>query len=289
MIAIDLGSNTIRFIEFDGTSWGAGFEKIVRTAEGLHQNGMIGDAAVNRILDAIQEASGIVDLAHQEVRACATAAMRLASNRDAVLDAIERACGIRFRIISADEEAMLTLKAVRYRLERLGAIGSGFILSDIGGGSTELITSAEGKSRSVSLDVGIVTLSERSETADDLCRAIDTFKASVRSLGLPPLPLVLTAGTPTTIAAYLCCMEYDTYDATRINGFRLSRSQCYQVYEELLAMSETQRRRYVGVGRENLIIAGILMVTSIYEALGCEEAVVVDDGLREGIALAHFD
>ena len=33
MIAIDLGSNTIRFIEFDGNTWGKSFEKIVKTVE----------------------------------------------------------------------------------------------------------------------------------------------------------------------------------------------------------------------------------------------------------------
>lgn len=289
MIAIDLGSNTIRFIEYDGSGWGKSFEKIVRTAESLHQGGTIGQSALNRILGAIEEATGIFDFEHQEIRANATAAMRLATNREEILGAIERASGIRFRIISAEEEAMLTLKAVTYRLKQLGMEESGFILSDIGGGSTELIVCSEGGTRSHSLDIGIVTLSERSETAEKLHDAIAEFEQMIRRLDVPHFPLVLTAGTPTTIAAYLNGMDYTTYDPTRINGFRLSRNQCFQAYDELLAMSEDDRSRFVGVGRENLIIAGILMVTSIYDALECEEAVIVDDGLREGIALAFFE
>lgn len=30
------------------------------------------------------------------------------------------------------------------------------------------------------------------------------------------------------------------------------------------------------------------MVTSIYEALGADEAIIIDDGLREGIALEYY-
>ena len=83
-------------------------------------------------------------------------------------------------------------------------------------------------------------------------------------------------------------MDYESYDPEKINGYRLSRSACYEVYDELMAMGEQARIRFVGVGREHLIMAGILMVSAIYEAMGCEEAIIVDDGLREGIALEYY-
>jgi exopolyphosphatase/guanosine-5'-triphosphate,3'-diphosphate pyrophosphatase len=60
------------------------------------------------------------------------------------------------------------------------------------------------------------------------------------------------------------------------------------VYRDLENMDESARIRFVGVGRENLIIAGILMVTAIYESMGVEEAIIIDDGLREGIALDYY-
>ncbi len=53
-------------------------------------------------------------------------------------------------------------------------------------------------------------------------------------------------------------------------------------------MDEINRTRYVGLGREKFIVAGILMVTSIYEVLDIKEAIIIDDGLREGIALEYF-
>lgn len=289
MIAIDLGSNTIRFIEYDGERWGKSFEKIVKTAESLRSSGRIGQPAVARIVDAIKEAEAKFDFSTQKLVGYTTAAMRMAENASEALEQIRDATGVAFTIIDAQKEAALTLKAVRYRLNRLGIEPRTFVLADIGGGSTELIRVADETVNATSLNTGIVTLSENAGSEDLLRKRIDHFKNEIRaSFADTPVTLVLTAGTPTTIAAYLCGMDYATYDPEPINGYRLALRDCYRVYDELLGMDESERTRYVGAGRENLIIAGILMVTAIYEALGFDEAIIVDDGLREGIALEYF-
>lgn len=286
MVAIDLGSNTIRFIEFDGLIWGKSFEKIVRTAEGLHETHLIANKALDRIIEAIDDAKHIFDFT-QPIRAYTTAAMRLAHNSDEAIGLIARSTGIVFEIIDAEKEGLLTLEAVRNRLNVLGSVPASFVLADIGGGSTELSRYTNTEIETVSLDFGIVTLSEAAENTLD--EKIQSFKHAVRgSIKNQTEPLVLTAGTPTTIAAYVNGMDYTTYDPQKINGYRLRLSDCYRVYDELLRMDEAARTRYVGIGRENLIIAGVLMVTAIYEAMECEEAIIIDDGLREGIALEYY-
>jgi exopolyphosphatase / guanosine-5'-triphosphate,3'-diphosphate pyrophosphatase len=286
MIAIDLGSNTIRFIEFDGVHWGKSFEKIVRTAENLHQTHRIGNPAIQRIITAITEAKQQLDFS-QPIRAYTTAAMRLADNAEEVLETIAYSCGIDFEVIDGEKEGMLTLNAVRNRLNALGLEALQFVLADIGGGSTELIQYDDGHVDTVSLNYGIVTLSEAG--VNDLDEKIQAFKNTVqKSIPKHPSTLVLTAGTPTTIAAYLNGMDYETYDPQKINGYRLKLQDCTRVYDEILSMDEALRSRYVGVGRENLIIAGILMVTSIYESFEVDEAIIIDDGLREGIALEYY-
>lgn len=290
MIAIDLGSNTIRFIEYDGIQWGKCFEKIVKTAESLNSTQKIGDPAVKRIIGAIEEAREKLDFDRHEIVAVTTAAMRLASNSHQLLQTIYETSGIRFTIIDAEEEASLTLRAVRYRLQQLGSEPKSFVMADIGGGSTELIGVEEGEVNSVSLNIGIVTLSESADTAEILEANLKSFEKQVAEMLTlsRKTSLVLTAGTPTTIAAYLLGMDYESYDPERINGYRLSLSDCLRAYNELMLMDETRRIRYVGVGRERLIAAGILMVSSIYTALGYDEAIVVDDGLREGVALSYY-
>jgi exopolyphosphatase/guanosine-5'-triphosphate,3'-diphosphate pyrophosphatase len=290
MIAVDLGSNTIRFIEFDGANWGKSFEKIVRTAESLQNTNRISDLALHRIIEAINDAKSYIDFSHQSVVGYTTAAMRLASNSQHILEQIEAQTGIVFHVITADKEAELTLSAVRYRLNRLALEPESFLLVDIGGGSTEFIEYTPSKTRSISLNMGIVTLAESVIYEAQLKEKIQLFKAKVKdSLSLTrTLPLVLTAGTPTTIAAYLNGMDYESYNPKKINGYILSLGDCYRVHDDLLAMDEASRTRYVGVGRENLIIAGILMVTSIYDVLHAQEAIIIDDGLREGIALEYY-
>jgi exopolyphosphatase/guanosine-5'-triphosphate,3'-diphosphate pyrophosphatase len=294
VIAIDLGSNSLRVIEYDGTVWGNSFEQIVRTAEGLNQTNEIGQPALERIINSLNDAQQSIDFSSHDIVAITTAAMRMASNSEAIIEQIKLRTGIHFRIIDGDEEAALTLMAVQNCLHLLNIPSDEYVLVDIGGGSTEVIVVAENKIESKSFPLGIVTLSEKSQTIDDAHQELDAFREKItfyiQSLKLSSSPnmLVLTAGTPTTIAAYLQGMDYHSYDASRVNGTVLERIQCMSVLRELLNMDEKTRSRYVGVGREQLIVIGIYIVEMIFDALDLQTGIVVDDGLREGVALNHF-
>ena len=293
MIAIDLGSNTLRIIEYDGVFWGKFFEKIVRTAEGLNEFSQIGSPALERILCALDEAKQKIDFSHHEVVAITTAAMRMASNSAEIIQHIAQEAGVNFRIIDGDQEAILTLMAVQNRLSILNIPSDEFVLVDIGGGSTEVVVVSKNVTASKSFPLGIVTLNEKSLTnniEDELTFFHNEIALYLQSLALETIPktLVLTAGTPTTIAAYLLGMDYQTYDAYRVNGTSLKQSDCVRVLEELLEMDEVTRSRYVGVGREQLIVVGIRILEMIFDVFEVENAIVIDDGLREGVALNYF-
>ncbi|MDQ1297465.1 MAG: Ppx-GppA protein [Campylobacterota bacterium] len=293
MIAIDLGSNTIRFIEYDGVSWGKSYEKIVRTAQSLHATNRICEDALVRVLDAIDEAKKHLDFSNNDVVAVTTAALRMASNGVEIIARIYEHCGVKFKIIEGEREAQLTLLAVKNRLNELQINSDNFVLADIGGGSTELIAFNHEKTHTVSLPIGIVTMSEKAVDASMLRQLLDDFERKTalfcRSLGSTvDIPrLVLTSGTPTTIAAYRMGMNYSNYDPMKINGSTLTRADCVATYQELMEMDESTRAVYVGVGREELIATGILMIESLFEGLNLEEALIIDDGLREGVALSY--
>jgi len=57
MIAIDLGSNSLRILEYDCTSHKQIFasEKVVKTADGLAEFGTVNDEAVARIIATIHK------------------------------------------------------------------------------------------------------------------------------------------------------------------------------------------------------------------------------------------
>ena len=294
MIAIDLGSNTIRFIEYDGILWGKSYEKIVRAAESLHSTNKICEDALIRILNAIDEAKSCLDFSNNEVVAVTTAALRMASNGEEMIARIYEQCGIKFKIIDGEREAQLTLTAVKHRLNELQINSASFVLADIGGGSTELISCNHEKTHTISLPIGIVTMSEKAVDIPMLNQLLDDFERKVslfhRSLDcqIDPNRLVLTSGTPTTIRAYRMGMNYSNYDPIKINGTVLTKADCIQTYQEFMDMDEPMRAMYVGVGREELIATGILMVESLFKGLNLEEAIIIDDGLREGIALDYY-
>lgn len=294
MIAIDLGSNTLRLIRYDceNGEFSDPFERIVRTADGLENTGVISEASMERILSAFEEASGYFDFAHEEISAVCTEALRKASNANEVLSRIEEKTGVRFEIIDGAKEAKLTLIAVRRRLELISGYIESFLLVDIGGGSTELIFSKGEESLSGSFPVGIVTMAGKYSGLETLRENISAEMAGLkrfidknRNVFGDFDAFVATAGTPTTVAAMKCGLDYYGYDPEIVNGTALSIEDLDDALKLLLSLPPAERERLVGVGRSDLIAAGIVIFREIFVMSEKSECIVVDDGLREGVAI----
>jgi len=294
MIAIDLGSNTVRVLHYDCKNKKHIFshEKVVKTADGLAKTGYINDAAVSRVIKALHDMQTKVDFGVAPLRAVTTEAIRRASNSDAVLAKIEQETDVTFEMISGEEEARLTLLAVKHRLQKLQYASDTFVLIDIGGGSTELIFHYGNESISRSFPVGIVTIAQTYETLEKIEKALpgemfemQKFCAEVYATRSKPHSFVATAGTPTTVASMKLGFTYDSYDSSKINGTLLLREELDFYMQKLLSLSLEEREIAVGTGRSDLIAAGILIYKQLYKLLDYEQCVVVDDGLREGVAL----
>jgi exopolyphosphatase/guanosine-5'-triphosphate,3'-diphosphate pyrophosphatase len=293
MIAIDLGSNTIRLIHFECSTQTILFEEsiIVKSADGIAVDGNISSSALTRVIEAIKLFQSKIDFHKESVVAVTTQALREAKNSKDVLDAIKRATGVAFQVISGDEEARLTLKAVDFRLNQLG-FTKGFMLVDIGGGSTEIILSDGKDFLAKSFPVGIVTLSQKHTSQEAMETYLDDYKnnfmdfihSAKEKLGDIEL-FVATAGTPTTLANMKLGRSASEYNAQDINGVSITLDEALVQLEKLLRMNQAQKIQAVGVGREDIITAGVLILKQLYEAGGFRECIVIDDGLREGVAL----
>jgi len=294
MIALDLGSNSLRLLVFDCKSKEKilGYEKVVKTADGLAKNAKISSQALERIISTLKGFQNKIDFSSYSIRAVTTQALRQASNSQEILEAIYKATNIKFEIISGQEEAKLTLKAVQNRLNILGYPSKDFVLIDIGGASTELIFVYEDEIISQSFALGIVTIAQSYANLEEIekalpqemsamsefCQKVYEKKGRVKSF-------VATAGTPTTIASMKQGLDYAQYDADKINGTSLSSKELSFYLNKLLAMPFEEREKTVGTGRTDLILAGILIYQALYTLLGFESCVIIDDGLREGVAL----
>ncbi len=294
MIAIDLGSNTLRVLEYDCTTGEhiAAYEKIVKTADGLAHYGTINSEAVIRVISAIKEAQEHIDFSSSEVKAVTTEAVRRAVNSDEVLLQLKEETGVIFEIISGDEEARLTLLSVKHRLSKLQYPSDTFVLVDIGGGSTELIFHYENETISKSFPVGIVTIAQTYETLKNIEKVLlqemaemQMFCSQMYETKGKVNAFVATAGTPTTVAAMKLGQNYETYDASKINGTSLEVGELDFYLKKLLSMPFEEREITVGTGRSDLIAAGILIYKQLFMILGFESCIVIDDGLREGVAI----
>lgn len=294
MLTFDLGSNTLRILEYDCTTQKRinAYEKIVRTAKDLHQTGLISLSSQEAIFEALSEASTLFDFKSQKCYCVTTEAMRKAKNAPEILETIERQFGLKFEIISGEKEAYLTSLAIETALKREKLISDTYVLFDLGGGSTEITFSHKGIKVSQSFPFGIVTTAElyKENSVQEVTKivsTIDDFVHKHENIPTKYLQLVATAGTPTTVSAFLQGLDYQHYDYQKVNGTSLHVKDFERAYEQLCSMNPLEAERYTGTNRRDLIIVGIHIVKALMHILGFETCVVMDDGLREGVAIYH--
>ena len=293
MIGIDLGSNTIRIVQIDCKSdeKKAQFEKIIKTADKLVETGVISDEAIQRIINAIEEAKKTIDF-NDKIKAVATEALRRAKNRDEVIKKIKEATGIEFEVISPEEEAKYTALAVENCLsKKCGLDARNFLLIDIGGGSTEIILKHKDVIVSKSYKVGIVTLTQKYKTPEAIKIAAKKEVAKMKSFidmlfmtYKKPKIFAASSGTPTSVAALKLGMKYSTYDPDRVNCTSVTIEDVEFWMEKLLKMEMRKREELVGVGRGDLIVSGLMIFREVFKITKYRECVVCDDGVREGVA-----
>jgi exopolyphosphatase/guanosine-5'-triphosphate,3'-diphosphate pyrophosphatase len=293
MVAIDLGSNTLRVVEYDCTSKTIlnSYEKIVKTADELVKTGKISEESVERIINAIKEAQEKINF--NNVKAITTEALRKATNSKEVLNKIKNETGVEFKIIEAEEEAYYTTFATSVCLNQHNIQYKNMFLADIGGGSTELILSNKKEVISESFPIGIVTTSQRYKSIEALEYGIrqDTkpFKDFINFIKQTYRPdiFVASSGTPTTIAALKIGLDYKTYDGEKVNGVELTIKDLDEWMDKLLKMEMKQKEKLVGIGRGDLIVSGIMIFKEIFRLSGFEKCIVCDMGVREGVAFDY--
>jgi exopolyphosphatase/guanosine-5'-triphosphate,3'-diphosphate pyrophosphatase len=142
---IDVGSNSIRMVVFDGAARSPAYfynEKVMAgLGKGLAQTGKLNARGRERALAALRRFALLargMDVA--PLVTVATAAVREASDGPAFQKDVEAATGLKLWIIDGDEEARLSAQGVL-----LGWPDARGIVCDIGGNSMELARIADGK------------------------------------------------------------------------------------------------------------------------------------------------
>lgn len=295
--AIDLGTNTARLLigeSGNNDSFISVLLKrhITRLGGGFSQHTGISSEAAERSIEALRDFADEIRLhGVTNVRAVATSAVRDAVNGNIFCERVFRETGIRLEVIDGEKEALFTLRGV---LAGIDDKTGDFLVFDVGGGSTEY-TLSHGNSPvfTRSLPLGVVRLTEGKITceamADKVKRELDLLTAEMQRLGLmddiSKVTLVGTAGTATTLAAINLKMV--DYDYRKVNNHTMTLAEIEDIYADLLPLTPAERLKITGLekGREDLIIAGILITINTMKIFGFNRIKVSDFGLLEGLLL----
>ncbi len=160
---IDLGSNSFRVLVYNYKKHVVlkEYNEIVGTADDLINTGLISNEAIHRVIGAINKSSSELDYNPRNSICVTTAAMRMAKNSDEVFKKVFTSTGVKLNIIDGEEEARLTLLAIKHALKRQKLQSEKFVLLDIGGGSVELTIHSNNQYIVKSFDFGIVTMTNK--------------------------------------------------------------------------------------------------------------------------------
>ena len=298
--AVDCGTNSIRLLVADADA-GAGTAaevdrrmEIVRLGEGVDRTGVLSPAALERTFAACDTYSEVIrSTGAERVRFVATSASRDVENRDEFAEGVRARLGVDPEVVTGDEEARLSFAGATREL-LAGSDPRPFLVTDIGGGSTELVLGDTDVTAARSVDVGCVRMTERHlhddpPTAEQVAAARADVEAAIRQVGeTVPLAeartLVGLAGSVTTVAAM--ALGLTTYDRDRIHHSRISAADVHDVARTLLVRHREQRAElpFMHPGRVDVIGAGALVLAVVLENVPVDEVLVSEHDILDGIA-----
>ena len=299
LASIDLGTNslTVTLLEENNgevrliKEW----VKIIRLGQGLKTGGLLHPHAKARCLDALKFCCKRIN-AHgvNKILAVGTAALRNAKDGKKFVKQIESQCGVSFKILSGEEEAELTFKAIT---NEFGHLGKSLFMIDIGGGSTELVAGDINNIKSrISLNVGTVSFSEKYFKDDppsykDLASAKKELSEMILPLSfqLQSSVVVGVAGTVTTLKAVELQME--NYDHSFIHGKELTLNSIIKLGKLFLSMSNLKRAKLKGLPseRSDIIPMGVIILEAILRKINRQSIIISDHGLRWGLIYRWID
>lgn len=294
--SIDFGTNTARLliaeVEQGGELSQIHIEReITRMGGGFCAERGLAPEAIERGVACLGKFAALIK-AHgvSDVRAVATSAVRDAVNGRFFVELAQRETGIALQIIDGIAEGRLTLAGVMSGLDQRH---EDILLFDIGGGSTEYTCVRNGKAEfSISLPLGVVRLVEGKGSEAAIAEKIDRELASLAEVMQAEgvridgnTVLVGSAGTATTLAAINMGMV--EYDYRLVNNAIVTRKELRAIYERLAPLTPEERLAVPGLekGREDLIIAGILITAKTMDIFGIQEMKVSDYGMLEGLVI----
>ena len=298
--AIDCGTNSLRLLVADVDPAAGRLSdvdrrlEIVRLGQGVDATGRLAADALARTLRVLRSYQRIIEEASASaIRMVATSATRDAVNAGEFVAGVRDILAIEPEVLSGEDEARLSF--IGATAELAGTMTGPYLVTDIGGGSTEFVLGDPGAmTAAVSVNIGCVRMTERHLHHDppgedeikaaraDINAALDEVARQIPVTAARTL--VGLAGSVTTVAAL--DIGLDAYEAEKIHHSRVSVEAVRAVTASLLAQTRAERARLAVMhpGRVDVIAGGALVLTQIMERFGFGEVLVSEHDILDGLA-----
>jgi exopolyphosphatase/guanosine-5'-triphosphate,3'-diphosphate pyrophosphatase len=293
--AIDLGTNSIRLIVLersDGDPTELARDMVItRIGKGVDRTGRIEPDSLARTVAVLERYCRRARALHaSRIRVGATSAVRDASNREELEDAVRENAGTGLEVITGEREAWLSFLGATRGLDAPRP----YLVLDIGGGSTEFVVGEKEPRTAISTQMGSVRLTERFVSNDpptaherrairaEIDRVLDGVREAVPVSDAGTL--VAVAGTSTTVRAIDLDLAF--YDPDAIHRSRLSRRSAETVLERLASMTTPERAALpvMASGRADVIVAGATILVEVMARFGFDDVLVSETDILDGLA-----
>jgi exopolyphosphatase / guanosine-5'-triphosphate,3'-diphosphate pyrophosphatase len=288
---IDIGTNTLLLLIVDEAMQPlVDLCRFGRLGKGLDASGRLAPDAIANSLEICREYRRVMDeLGVERPIVIATQAAREARNAADFVGPAEQILRATIEVIAGRREAELAATAVARTFPELAR--SRYLVVDVGGGSTELITVDAGRVvTEVSVPIGAVRMTERHlahdpPTAGEIAALTADIDRHLATVELPrAVPVVGTAGTATTLAAVK--LGLTRYDPVAVTGLRISPEAVGELLARLLAATVAERKAIAGIEpqRADVIASGAAIFARIVEHIDAPVLITCDRGIRWGVA-----
>ena len=293
--AVDVGTNSVQVV-VGQIGVGGRLEVMLdqtrnsRLGEGLDRTGRLGEDGIHRAMSAIRESvEAARGLDVNRIRLVGTSAVRTAENGPEFVNRALAELGIKIEAISEEDECRYSYLSVALD-ETLGRLGDDFVMVDVGGGSTEMVSGANRRvSDCVSVRLGCVRLTERFLRCDcGTCQMVDAAAYAERMLESSAVHphgehIVAVGGSAVNLARVW--FEVPIEHTDEIHGSVLSFRNVRRLMDELFTRGVAERRKLVGLEpeRADTILAGAVIYDRVMAHFSHEEMIVCARGLRHGV------
>ena len=243
----------------------------------VFEKGYVPEQKIDKMIKTLSAFNLLIDVYKPvSVAACATAAMREASNSKEVLDLIKRETGIELEIISGLDEAKIISKSTKSNMQ---LIYEDTLFIDVGGGSTEISFFRDGafvKSKSFNIGTIRLLLDKVPSTEWDALKAwIGDVRASHGEVNC-----ICSGGNINKLTKLFG--DVDTYT--------ISRDQLRNAHEKLTSMSMEERMMDMGMreDRADVIVPAAYIFKKIMKWGKISNLIAPRIGLADGLALQQY-